>query len=203
MKLTIPKPPVTAALATPSVASSQQVFAQKLAALRAATGRTERFVSLCACAVHDRPFAVMYERSDPRELFVITGIYRDGEGDADMRGSASSARRKEVSAREIDATGWRCPHCAAEDLNVVCGNCGLTVCGGRTKTYHGMAPVFNCRASCGSRGTLEDAQSINGVEPIRSRGPTYRTNPHPERLALPAPGTDVLRLPAPGRPRLK
>ena len=44
------------------ITNYKNAFEKKLGALRAATGRPERFISLCACALHDRPFAVVYER---------------------------------------------------------------------------------------------------------------------------------------------
>lgn len=58
-----------------TVASVQESFAQKLDALRKTTGRPERFVSHCACARHDRPFVVVYERTDPTKPFTVAGIH--------------------------------------------------------------------------------------------------------------------------------
>ena len=202
MKLTIPKPPGAAVVARSAVASPQQDFSRKLAALRAATGVAERFISLCACAVHDRAFTVVYERTDPRVPFVITGIYREDEGNAGARGSAD-AYRKSFSARDIDMSGWRGPHCASGGRNSACGKCGAPVCGGRTKSYHGMAPVFTCRASCGARGALEEVQSIDGIEPAARRWQAFGCAPVTGGSALPAPGSQALRLGPPARPRLK
>ncbi|PNG53321.1 MULTISPECIES: hypothetical protein [unclassified Variovorax] len=191
MKITIwqPKAPAT-------VSDMKDDFAQRLGAFRAATGRTERFVTRCACAVHDRGFAVVYERTDPTQPFVISGIYRDGEGDGTVQASEQTKRR-ELPAREIDTTGWRCPHCATGGITISCGRCGDTICGGRTKTYHGMAPVFSCRASCGARGALEDADKVTGAE-VASRAARFRDQQGARSSAGAAPclkpPVDALRL---------
>ena len=194
MKLTIFKSPSPsqASAMLPTVAASKNAFEKKLGAMRLATGRPERFVSLCACAVHDLPFTVVYERTDPAKPFVMTGIYKAGEGGAGADAPARAARRKTLAASEIDTSGWRCPHCESKGLNVACGKCGTTICGGRSKAGHGMERVFECRTSCGARGTLEDAQTISGAE---AAGKT--------ELALRGvPRQDQTLLPRPNRPRL-
>lgn len=186
------------------LASSKDEFEKKLAALRVATGRPERFISLCACAVHDKPFAVVYERSDPARPFTISGIYRDGEGDAAASWSAHMSASKTLPASAVDTTGWRCPHCRDSSRDIACQKCGTTVCGGRTRSYPGTAEVFECRTSCGARGTLKDAESIKGIEEVRKRGSGLRSAPLYDRL--PQPGQETLRLgwqPPTGRRALK
>ena len=170
MKLTIFKPQLPGVMATSrlSPAASQDVFAQKLSALRLATGRPERFVSLCACAIHDKAFQVVYERCEADRPFVIAGIYKDGEGGDDAREAARLRSSKTLPASSIDTTGWRCPHCEDKGgRSIACDKCGTTVCGGRTRAYPGTADVFECRSSCGRRGTLKEAELIKGVEEVR------------------------------------
>lgn len=198
MKLTIFRSPVQPkASTTPSttpltIGASKEAFENKLAALRVATGRPERFISLCACALHDRPFAVVYERCDAARPFTIAGIYRDGEGNDAVSGAARVSGSKALPASAVNTTGWRCPHCQAGGRNIACQNCGTTVCGGRTRAYHGTAEVFECRSSCGARGTLQDAESVKGVEEVRKAAPGSRSAPLRDRL-LP-PMRDALRL---------
>lgn len=189
MKLTIWK-------SASSAVSTKEEFDKKLGALRIATGRPDRFVSRCACAVHEKPFSVVYERTDPARPFIITGIYKDGEGGesgGETCGTSAAPRTRALPASEIDSTGWRCPHCDAEGLNIACNACGTTVCGGRTRTYHGMAPVFACRPSCGARGTLEDAEVIKGIDAGKPSG-AFRS------AALRTPGQSFL--PGPDTKRL-
>lgn len=191
MKLTIwkgnDKLPATSAGRT--VATAQESFAEKLAALRKATGRPERFVSACACALHDRPFTVVYERIDTTKPFTIAAIHAftaQGSGDIRQKGVSLFGTRplqKSVSATEIDMTGWRCPHCGCAAHVVACKSCGTTICGGRTVRGPGGEDVFNCRPSCGARGTLTDASVVHGVDGA------YKTVP---RIASPSGRTTAL-----------
>ena len=197
MKLTIFKspPPSQASTTPPTVAASKEAFEKKLGAMRVATGRPDRFVSLCACAVHDRPFTVVYERTDPAKPFVMTGIYKAGDGVGGADAPAREARSRTLAASEFDTSGWRCPHCDSRGLNVACGKCGATVCGGRSNAGHGMEHVFECRASCGARGTLEDAQTIRGAEAAGRPALALRGVPRQDQALLPRPN-----LPRLGRP---
>lgn len=198
MKLTLwkGKAPTTAPART--VAGVQDDFAAKLGALRKATGRPERFVSHCACALHDRPFVVVYERTDPAKPFTIAGIYQDrAEANVDTGKDSVPAlpgagHRRSVSAAEIDTAGWRCPHCGCAARVIACESCGTTICGGRTVRGPGMDDVFNCRPSCGARGTLTDAAVIHGRDGTRKAAPALRV---PSTPALPS--SDRLRLKAP------
>lgn len=198
MKLTIYKSPVStlanARASTPpaTLAASKEAFEKKLAALRVATGRSERFISLCACAVHDRRFSVVYERSDPERPFTIAGIHSEGEVDAAASGSASMNGSKTLPVSDVDMTGWRCPYCQDNDRTVACGKCGTTVCSGRTRSYPGTADIFECRASCGARGTLQDAETIKGIEEVRKAAFASRSVPLRDRL--PSPANDTLLL---------
>lgn len=117
MKLTLWKGKAPATSPARTVEDVQDDFAAKLGALRKATGRPERFVSHCACALHDRPFVVVYERTDPAKPFMIAGIYKDrAEAVVDtekdsLHALPSAGNRRSVPAAEIDTAGWRCPHC--------------------------------------------------------------------------------------------
>lgn len=159
-------------------------FARKLGAFRAVTGRPERFVTRCACAIHDKGFTVVYERTDPGRPFILAGIYKDGEGD--VTGSEGAARSRSLPAAEIDHTGWRCPYCGS-DRHIGCHHCHTIVCGGKTHRYPGTGDVFTCRDSCGARGALENAEFIEGSEDVRKPGSSR---------SLPA-GLDTKRLDGP------
>lgn len=190
MKITIwqPKSPVT-------VDDMKSDFARKIGAFRAVTGRPERFVTRCACAIHDKGFTVVYERPDPARPFIITGIYKDGEGDATA--SVAASRSRKVPVADVDPSGWRCPYCG-NGLHVGCHQCHTTVCGGKTRRYPGTSDVFTCRASCGARGMLIDAPTVEGIEAARK---PLGSKPMAERL--PAPGADRRRLGGSKAPRLR
>lgn len=191
MKVTIwqPKPPVL-------VDDLKSDFARKVGAFRAATGRPERFVTRCACAIHDKGFSVVYERNDPAQPFVLTGIYKDGESTEAF--GAGAGRGRTLSPSEVDHTGWRCPYCESGQ-HIACDQCRATVCGGKTRRYPGTSDVFTCRASCGARGTLVLALSVTGAELAHKAA----ANSHASRQTATAPD-GVLRLGAPtGAPRLK
>lgn len=192
MKITIWQPKVPA-----TVDDMKSDFAHKLGAFRAATGRPERFVMRCACAIHDREFAVVYERTDLTRPFIITGIYRDGEGDSagGTRGDADAARRRTLAASEVDHTGWRCPFCHQE-RQINCNGCHMAVCGGKTRSYPGTGDIFTCRDSCGARGTLIECSTVTGIEPKRM---SSGSKPMSERL--PASGTEAQRLGSTKAPR--
>lgn len=181
--------------ANTAVAVTGESLDKKLGALRNAMGRADRFVSLCACAIHDKTFTVVYERTDPAQSFSIAGVYKDGEGDT--AGSAGSSRSRTLPVAEVDHTGWRCPYCAI-DRHVRCHQCHRAVCGGKTHRYPGTSEIFACRTSCGARGTLIDALTVEGVEP--SRKPL---SSKPIAQCLPVGGADFLRLGGAKPPRLK
>lgn len=192
MKLTIwqPKSPGT-------VDELKSNFARKIGAFRTATGRPERFVTRCACAVHDKGFTAVYERTDPARPFILTGIYKDGEGDA--TGVAGTERSRTLPASEVDHTGWRCPYCL-NDRQINCDECRSTVCGGKTHRYPGTGDIFTCRDSCGARGALIDATTVKGVEPS---GKAAGRKPNADADRFPAPGLDTRRLGTTKPPRLK
>lgn len=191
MKLTIwnPKTPTT-------VDDIKSDFARKLGAFRAATGRPERFITRCACAIHDKGFTVVYERTDPARPFILTGIYKDGDGE--QGGSTSASRSRTLPSSEIDHTGWRCPYCANASHHVDCDRCATTVCGGRTRRYPGTADIFACRDSCGARGTLIEAKAVHGAEGARK--PTSGKAGAAPRLSS---GAAPLRLGASKLPRIR
>lgn len=190
MKLTIWEPKSSA-----TAEKMKSDFARKLGAFRAATGRPERFVTRCACAIHDKGFTVVYERTDTARPFILTGIYKDGEGD--VAGGTGTARTRTLSASEVDHAGWRCPYCG-EDRHINCTGCHTGVCGGKTRRYPGTGDIFTCRDSCGARGTLVDCPSVTGIESTRKPASSKAVA---ERL--PTPGADALRLGGPKSPRLK
>jgi len=183
MKVSIWKPAT-------SPAAKTEDFAAKLGALRMATGRADRFVSLCACAVHDRPFTVVYERTDPAKPFTITGIHKDSESDTAT--GKGTARSRTLPVDEVDWTGWQCAYCG-NDQQVRCSQCDTVVCGGRTRRYPGTQEIFECRASCGRRSATIPATTFAGVDPAQPGKPAP-AQPSSTRLAsLPGPASPRLR----------
>lgn len=178
-----------------SVAAPPEDFAGKLGALRMATGRADRVVSHCVCAVHDKPFTVVYERTDPAKRFAITGIYRDEE--ASTATGKGVARSRILPIEEVDSTGWRCPYCN-NTMRIGCEGCSTNVCGGKTRRYPGTEDIFECRVSCGARSTLVPATTFSGVDPAQPGKPARA---QPQHTALPSP--DRAALPGPASPRLR
>ncbi len=197
MKLTPWKESAEGTAKGQTVVVQKDNFAAKLGALRKATGRPERFVTPCRCAVHDRPFMVVYERFDRAERFTVARINLDSEEmECSVRhplfqrlGVVADIRR--VPAAEIDLSGWKCPHCGAADLVIDCQDCGVTVCGGRTAHAPGKESIFNCRPSCGARGSLMDSSDVKGVngrkDPLQLRGPGTPVLPRFDHLRLKGP----------------
>jgi hypothetical protein len=197
MKITIFNGKLPARTTGASTGTVGESFETKLGALRTALGRTERFVSICACAVHDKAFRVVYERTDASRPFVITGIYKEDQRETGSRDGAPSGRNKSLPVSEIDATGWRCPYCSSVGFIIGCPGCGATVCGGRIRSYPGRSDIFECRTSCGTRARMERATAVNGVEDIvKSAGAKPKARP-PAKGAFPRLG------PPPGTRRLK
>ena len=200
MKLTLWKGKAPATGSARTVASVQESFAEKLGRLRKATGRPERFVSHCACALHDRPFVVVYERTDPTMSFTLASVHTDGDDmNVEVRKESMNLfrlgpPRKSVAAAELDLTGWRCPHCGCADYVIACQSCGTTVCGGRTVSGPGRTEVFHCRASCGAHGSLTDSTVVHGVDGTRKAAPQLGA-PSSRTEALPR--ADRLRLNGP------
>lgn len=94
----------------------------------------------------------MNERCDPEQPFAIDGIHRNGEGNDAASASALVGGSKMLPASAVDTT----------------------VCGGRTRSYHGTAEIFECRTSCGA---LQDAQTVKGTEEVRKAAPGSRSVP--------------------------
>lgn len=165
-------------------------FAQKIAALRTATGKVERFITPCACALHDKPFSVVYERTDPDKRFTIARIEKPESGNGSGGPGVTASRPRTLSAHEVDETGWRCPWCGDTSTIMQCPDCATTVCGGRVKRAPGAQPVFVCRPSCGARYTMVKADTITGAEDVLRRSAAHRPAPPStpaSRPALPRP----------------
>lgn len=171
MKLTIFKDKSPVPRDNRAVARKQE-FVRKVAAIRAATGKAERFATACACAIHDKPFSVLYERTDPEKPFTIAGIYKNEDGNS---AGTIDRRPRTLAAHEVDETGWRCPWCGDISIVMQCPDCRTTVCGGRVTRAPGAQPVFTCRPSCGARCTMMKAETVTGSEGRHRRsGPPFR-----------------------------
>lgn len=173
--------------------ATDEEFEAKRGALRLATGQADRFVSVCACAIHDKPFTVLYERTDAAKPFTIAAIQGGEPGGANERRQAATRNRR-IPSGDVDSTGWRCPHCGNASHRVLCGRCGVTVCGGRTRPS-GTGDVFTCRASCGASGTMRELDMMTGDAVSQGDSPA----PAPLRVASPRQAT----LPGPASPRLR
>ena len=174
---------------------TDEEFEAKRGALRLATGQADRFVSLCACAVHDKPFTVLFERTDAGKPFVIAAIECGESGGSNERGRAATGNRR-IRSSDVDSTGLRCPYCGNASHHVLCGRCGVTVCGGRTHPSR-TGDLFTCRASCGASGTIRQLDVVTGtVLPRRDEpAPAGPRLSSPDRSKLTGAGHARLRGP--------
>lgn len=177
------------------VASERAQFDRRVAALRVATGKPERFVVQCACAVYDAGFSVLFERFGSHERFRIAAIEKDGAAGA----SGGVPRRRSIRVEEIDDAGWKCPHCGNAGDYVHCGGCNTIICGSSVRSVPGTK-VFNCRASCGRTGSLVPLEEVSGHDATAS-GAHRRAAPKARgaRLLREAPPPDLPQLGKPHR----
>lgn len=167
-------------------ADDRREFARKLAAFRKSTGKSERFVLPCACAVQDAGFIVLFERVDPNDKFRITAIETEP-----VRSTANGTPHPRIlNPDDIDTGGWRCPHCGDTSGFVLCGRCRMVICGRSVRSVAGTEE-FACRPSCGATGSLGPLLEVAGQDVPVSAG-------HADRMIGAAP---QFTTPLLGRPR--
>ncbi len=163
-------------------------ISQKIAALRKATGRPERFILNCACAVKDKGFSVIMERFDDKVPFTIASTVTEA-GDS----SGASPAPRTLKASDVDFTGWKCPFCGDTGGTVSCQGCNTVICSGRVRREDGSR-MFHCRDSCGLSSALSPVQEIRGGDG-RERAGTSTALPRLANAARSALGASSPSLP--------
>ena len=164
------KPPAVADKKA-QLASRQNGFAQKVQALRVATGKIESRRVYFRCACTSGGFYADFERMNPAERFRIARIERETPAaqaatPAGVAGGFGLARRRADTAfdyQEFDTSGWHCPWCNIGGIFVHCCSCGENVCQGKTTVRPDGKEWFICHPGCGTAGTLTQTDKIHGA----------------------------------------
>ena len=159
-------------------------FEQAVALLRKASGKPEYRLVPLRCAVHDRPFVVIYCRDDPSAPFRINKISKEAPARAAGSGligrllTSGSEGLAADDQSEFNSAGRQCPWCG--DKIVKCANGGS---------------MYDCVPRCGSHGILTDYDKVHGkrgVPKLPKKQPPLLGNskkgpalPAPKRLLLP------------------
>ena len=133
------------------LAAQQSSFAQKVQAMRVATGKVESRRVNFRCACTSAGFHADFERANPTERFRIARIEKEiaASAPAGFGGGFGLTRPRSNTAfdyREFDTTGWHCPWCNRCDGFVHCTDCGENVCKARTTTRAGWRRVVHLHA---------------------------------------------------------
>jgi len=153
------------------LASRQSSFAQKVQAMRVATGKVESRRVYFKCASTSGGFYADFERTNPAERFKIARIEKEvpaaeASGFAAGLAASLSAKRSRTNSvfecSEMDSQGLYCPWCNAKGGFVHCTDCGGNVCRGRTMTRADGTDWFTCDPTCGATGTLGPLKEVHG-----------------------------------------
>ena len=118
--------------------ANKKDFQSTMAALRKASGKPEYVLIPMCCAVHDRPYVIIYSRVDPSQ----------------------AARSYDIA--EFDSAGRYCPWCQDNGDVVHCADCKETYCSGTTKRLGDGSALYKCVPRCGSSGMLKDYSKLHG-----------------------------------------
>ena len=176
-------------------------FEQAVALLRKASGKPEYRLVPLRCAVHDRPFVVIYCRDDPSAPFRINKISKEAPARAAGSGligrllTSGSEGLAAYDQSEFNSAGRQCPWCGDKSMVVHCEDCGDTYCGGTIVKCANGGSMYDCVPRCGSHGILTDYDKVHGkrgVPKLPKKQPPLLGNskkvpalPAPKRLLLP------------------
>jgi hypothetical protein len=163
--LKLPNGKTQASRETPGAARRDE-FANKVAALRKATGTMESRIVPCRCARTGLPFSLLFERLSPAHRFQIARIDKDDGPVAPAKEGfglfGHKPAQQAYGAGEFDWAGYLCPHCGDRSGLVYCNECGETVCGGRVRSLPDGGQAFACHDGCGATGGIGPARHVHG-----------------------------------------
>ncbi len=177
-------------------------FKSTMATLRKLSGKPEHVLIPMCCAVHDRPYVIVYRRIDPLKQFQIEKIIKEtSNGIAQDKGLIARHLGGNKNATHVydheafDTTGRSCPWCHDKGNVVHCGDCGETYCSGSTKRSANGPAFYRCVARCGSSGVLTDYDKMHGNKgkAIKNRAKQGLLSSGSKPALLEKP--DLLRLP--------
>ena len=182
-------------------APAKKDFDQALAVLRKASGRPEYRLVPLRCAVHDKPFVVIYRRDDPATSFRIEKISKTAPAKGESGGligrflAGQSDGLAAYDHTEFNSAGRYCPWCNDRETTVHCEDCGDTYCGGSIRKGSEGQRLYHCVPRCGSLGLLNDYHKMHGKRGAPSlpkkqnamllSGKKVAALPPPKRLLLP------------------
>ena len=156
------------AKAEKKTAPANRDFDQALAVLRKSSGRAEYRLVPCRCAIHDRPFVIVYSRTDPRERFRIHQIRKEPPQSSNAGGmigrflAGANDKLATYDFADFDSSGRKCPWCDARGSFVHCEDCGETYCNGTVRQDTQGRRIYNCVPRCGSQGELYSYDKMHG-----------------------------------------
>jgi hypothetical protein len=93
------------------------------------------------CAVHDKPFVMIFARQPNGKYQCTESIKIEGK----PTGTAYATTSNIIRLDQIEGRRFPCPWCGKGGINHCGGGCEAYICGGRT-----FGPAFQCRDSCGA-----------------------------------------------------
>ena len=163
------------------LAARKDSFAQKVQAMRVATGKIESRRLYFRCTATSQGFHADFERTNPNERFRIARIEKElpatNTSGGFMAGLGFKCTRSGTAfdSREFDTIGWYCPWCKNYDGFVCCTDCGENVCKARTTKRADGEEWFICTPACGGTGTLITADKVYGAAAARRSLPAATT----------------------------
>ncbi|WP_157182362.1 hypothetical protein [Methylobacterium sp. WSM2598] len=141
----------------------------QLAKLRERTGKPVRLILPLACGVHDREFLGTFSRYSPDQKFKCESIEPVKKAPIIDRLKAllKGKRAETAPADDVLLDDVACPRCGTLDVWTLCYRCNSFVCNGR----RAASGYYECRDSCGGRGTTKPLVTIDGASGGGSSSP--------------------------------
>ncbi|MBY5891496.1 hypothetical protein [Rhizobium ruizarguesonis] len=131
-------------------AGRQQELDEVISQLRLRTNKPEKRLIAVVCSSHGLGFDVIFERTDPRQLFKIARIEKHSNAAAAATTnlpalkSASAASIASFDAKEFDNSGFVCPWCRNTKSRVFHKECATYYCGASRHTAADGTHLFTC-----------------------------------------------------------
>lgn len=111
------------------------------------------------CAIDDRAFRVVFDRSDPSKKWRIARISESTAVYEDATGGMPEGKAPSLEATEMDWSGWYCPACGHGREEVArtffqCSTCHELICGAKVRTLGPGIDTVECRPGCDGSGRL-------------------------------------------------
>ncbi len=130
---------------------------------------SERFAVDCVCAVHDRPYQLIFVRQPSGRLRLMESVRGSGDARAASPNMRTPLAQQIISMSDLENGPWCCAWCQNGSFHFCGSDCGALVCGGRMR-----GNLFVCRDSCGAQWIGSPLQQIQATpaETRRLQQPT-------------------------------